>query len=169
VLNFVVHLEQSLELMKSIVLIRCPLMMRKKYLGLFRSKNRRLGKMFLTNVESAFIENATFIHSSSFSKAQKTAELLCKTYSIDNEQMLDINPNIQDLDTEECIQLVKQTPKSIETLVLIAPGVTVCRLYSLLTGQSKVFSNGSAELVELPISDWSLLDTESLDLNPIEE
>lgn len=143
-------------------------MRRKKYLGLFKSNHKYLGKMLLNNVESAFIQNATFIHSSSFSKAQKIAKLLCDTYSIDNEQMVDINPNFQDLDTEECIQLVKQTSQSIETLVLISPGVTVSRLYSLLTGQSKVFSNGSAELVKLPITDWSLLDTESLDKDPIE-
>tara|TARA_B100000795_G_scaffold217186_1_gene171176 strand:+ start:418 stop:807 length:390 start_codon:yes stop_codon:yes gene_type:complete len=123
--------------------------------------------MYLTNVESAFTENSTYIHTSSFSKAQKTAEFLCDTYSIDNEQMLDINPNIQDLDTEECIQLVKQTSRSIETLVLIAPGVTVSRLYSLFTGQRKVFSTGSAELVEFPLTDWSLLNTESAYKEPI--
>lgn len=142
-------------------------MRRKKYLGLFKSSHKSLGKMSLTNVESAFTENSTYIHTSSFSKAQKTAEFLCDTYSIDNEQMLDINPNIQDLDTEECIQLVKQTSQSIETLVLIAPGVTVSRLYSLLTGQKKVFSSGSAELVELPLTDWSLLNTESAYKEPI--
>ena len=153
--------------MKSLILIRCPLMRRKKYLGLFRSNHKSLGKMYLTNVESAFTENSTYIHTSSFSKAQKTAEFLCDTYSIDNEQMLDINPNIQDLDTEECIQLVKQTSRSIETLVLIAPGVTVSRLYSLFTGQRKVFSTGSAELVEFPLTDWSLLNTESAYKEPI--
>ncbi len=142
-------------------------MRRKKYLGLFRSNHKSLGKMYLTNVESAFTENSTYIHTSSFSKAQKTAEFLCDTYSIDNEQMLDINPNIQDLDTEECIQLVKQTSRSIETLVLIAPGVTVSRLYSLFTGQRKVFSTGSAELVEFPLTDWSLLNTESAYKEPI--
>ena len=153
--------------MKSLILIRCPIMRRTKYLGLFKSNHKCLGKMLLTNVESAFIENATFIHSSSFSKAQKTAQLLCDTYSIDNEQMVDINPNFQDLDTEECIQLVKQTSRSIETLVLIAPGVTVSRLYSLFTGQRKVFSTGSAELVEFPLTDWSLLNTESAYKEPI--
>ena len=154
--------------MKSLILIRCPIMRRTKYLGLFKSNHKCLGKMLLTNVESAFIENATFIHSSSFSKAQKTAQLLCDTYSIDNEQMVDINPNFQDLDTEECIQLVKQTSRSIETLVLISPGVTVRRLYSLLTGKKKDFCAGSAELVKFPLTDWSLLNTDSLDKAPIE-
>ena len=87
---------------------------------------------------------------------------------MDHDRMLDINPKIQDLNTEECIQLVKQTSQSIETLVLIAPGVTVSRLYFLLTGQRKVFSNGSAELVELPLTDWSLLNTELCNKEPIE-
>jgi len=154
--------------MKSLILIRCPLMRRKKYLGLFKSNHKSLGKMSLTNVESAFTENSTYIHTSSFSKAQKTAEFLCDTYSIDNEQMLDINPNFQDLDTEECIQLVKKTSQSIDTVVLIAPGVTVSRLYCVLTGQRKDFSTGSAELVEFALNDWSLLNTDLLDKEPMD-
>jgi phosphohistidine phosphatase SixA len=124
--------------------------------------------MFLTNIECAFIKNATYIHSSPFSKAQKTAELLCDTYAIYHVQILDINPNVQDLDTEECIQLVKQTSQSIETLVLMALGVTVSRLYSLLAGQRKVFSTGSTELAEPPLTNWSLLNTESAYKEPID-
>ena len=144
--------------MKSLILIRCPLLRRQKYFGLFKARKKALGKVFLSNVERAFIKDATFVHTSSFSKAQKVANNLCNTYEIDHDRMMRVHANLQDCGPEDCIQLLKQTANSIETLVLIAPGFTMSSLYIFLTGKRTFFSPGSARLLEFPITEWSLIE-----------
>ncbi len=144
--------------MKSIILIRCPLLKRPKYFGLFKARKKALGKVFLSNVERAFIKDATFVHTSSFSKAQKVAKNLCNTYDIDHDNMICVHANLQDCGPEDCIQLIKKTGNSIETLVLIAPGYTMSSLHVFLTGKRTFFSPGSARLLEFPITEWSLIE-----------
>jgi hypothetical protein len=145
--------------MKSLVLIRCPLRKRQKYLGIFKASKKVLGEVFLTNVENAFIPDATFIHTSSFSKAQKVAKNLCETYGIDHDRMMCVHPNLQDYGPEDCIQILKKTPNSIETLVLIGPGYTMNSLYNFLPGRRTFFFPGSARLLKFPITDWSLIES----------
>jgi hypothetical protein len=144
--------------MKNLVLIRCPLMKRPKYFGIFKASKKVLGEVFLTNVENAFIPDATFIHTSSFSKAQTVANNLCETYGIDPDLMMCVHPNLQDCGPEDCIQILEKTPNSIETLVLIGPGYTMNSLYTFLAGQRTFFSPGSARLLKLPITNWSLIE-----------
>ncbi len=155
--------------MKSLVLIRCPLMRRKRYFGVFKSRRKVLGKLFLDNVQESFTRNSTFIHSSSFSKAQAAAKVLCETYSIDDERMLNVNPNLQDLDMEGCFQLLRQTSNHIDTVVLIAPGVTVSSLFAHLQGERKIFASGSAEMVEFNLEDWALVKSDTFDESSIRE
>ena len=142
-------------------------MRRKKYLGFFKIKRKTLGKMSLDGIENALINKSTYIHSSSFSKAQKTAQFLCEAYKIDNDKMLNINPNLQDLDFHGCIQLLKNTPNSIDTVVLIAPGTTVSSLFSFLTGKKKIFNSGCAELVKLSIPEWNMLCADSIGIGQL--
>lgn len=144
--------------MKTLVLIRCPLMKRPKHFGIFNASKKVLGEVFLTNVEKAFIPDSTFIYTSSFSKAQKVANNLCETYGIDPDLMMCVHPNLQDCGPEDCIQILEKTPNSIETLVLIGPGYTMNSLYTFLAGQRTFFSPGSAILLKLPITDWSLIE-----------
>ena len=143
--------------MKSLILIRCPLMRRQVYFGLFKSRQKELGEVFLSSVEHALYKDTTLIHTSSFSKAQKVAKNMCNTYGIEHV-MINVDANIQDYSPEDCIQLLKRTPNSIKTLVLIAPGYTMSSFYDFLTGETTFFSPGSASLVEFPLTDWNLIE-----------
>tara|TARA_B100000768_G_scaffold179181_1_gene196347 strand:- start:36758 stop:37180 length:423 start_codon:yes stop_codon:yes gene_type:complete len=132
-------------------------MRRQVYFGLFKARKKELGEVFLSSVEHALYKDTTLIYTSSFSKAQKVAKNLCNTYGIE-QVMINIDANIQDYSPEDCIQLLKRTPNSIETLVLIAPGFTMSSFYGFLTGETTFFSPGSASLVEFPLNDWNLIE-----------
>lgn len=141
--------------MKSLLVIRSPLFRRKKFLGIFKFKKKILGPIFIERHNNQLFGRKIRILSSSFSRSKRTANSISDYLQLDRKESIRINSSIQDLDAEGCIDILNQTEPSIDTVVLIAPGVIISTLYLHLTGKRRILPFGQTELVKFDVSKWS--------------
>jgi len=147
--------------MKSLLLVRSPLLKKKRYLGIFTSRKKKLGNVYLKNHLSDTDPKRITVLSSSFTKSKRTADVISKKVNIQAENV-SINSRIQDLDSLGCIDLLSQINDRYSTVVLIASGVVVSDLFFQLTQTKKIIPFGQTELVKFDINEWDKLTRDSI-------
>ncbi len=148
--------------MKSLIVLRSPLSKRKRILGFIKTKKKVLGKINIESFQGELSGKSVKILTSSFIRAKQASKAICTYFKLNEEDTILMDPAIQDLDPEGCLDLIGKIGDVTETVVLIIPSATINMLLQYLIGEYKNLPFGHAKVIKFDVNSWTILSKENI-------
>lgn len=143
--------------MKSLYLVRSPLLKRKKRLGIFKTSHKVLGKLNfeLAPSHGPISESEIVIVSTSFSRHKKTIAVILKKLPFKRKPEVIVDSNLQDKDLQATVEYLSKISNRYHHLVLLVPREIRVKLIAYFLLDKEDIPVGTTKFISLDIKFWN--------------